>query len=71
MKHKKQGAYHVFNRVWWKRNAEWPEGREPHAGRKTTMGYYGSEAEARAACKEYNDSHDPGPMSRKAEYEEI
>lgn len=66
-----KGSFHVFTRVWWKRNPEWPNGREPHLGRKTTINWFQTEESARAACKQYNDSHDPGPMSRKAEYEEV
>lgn len=61
--------YRVFHRTWWRRNAEWPGGREPGAGRKTTLARHVTEAEARAICKRYNDSHDPGFLSRKAEYE--
>lgn len=29
-----------------------------------------TQEEARAICKQYNDTHDPGFLSRKAEYEE-
>lgn len=68
MRHK--ARYHVFTRVWWKRNAEWPDGREPHMGRKTTINYFHTEESARAACKQWNAQNDPGPMSRKAEYED-
>ena len=64
-------SYRVFTRTWWKRNAAWPRGREPGAGRKTTIQKrVATEAEARAICRRYNESHDPGFLSRKAEFEE-
>lgn len=63
--------YRVFTRTWWRRNPSWPGGREPGAGRKTTIRRnVPTEADARASCRAWNDSHDPGPLSRKAEYEE-
>ena len=63
--------YRVFTRTWWKRNADWPGGREPSAGRKTTIARnVQTEEEAQAICRRYNTSHDPGFLSRKAEYEE-
>ncbi len=63
--------YHVFTRTWWIRNPAWPNGREPGAGRKTTLQRnVQTETEARAICKRYNDSHNPGPLSGKAEYQE-
>lgn len=63
--------YHVFTRTWWRRNPAWPGGREPGAGRKTTLRRnVETEAEARAICKAYNDTHAPGFLSRKAEYQE-
>ena len=63
--------YRVFTRTWWKRNSGWPGGREPCPGRKTTIGKAKTEDEAREICRRYNESHDPGFLSRKAEYEEI
>ena len=56
-------SYHVFTRTWWARNGE------PHAGRKTTLSRRCTYSEARAIAKEYNDTHDPGQRSRKAEFE--
>jgi len=64
-------AFRVFTRTWWRRNSAWPGGREPGAGRKHTLARrVETEEEARAICKRYNDTHDPGFLSRKAEYEE-
>ena len=62
--------YKVFTRTWWRRNPSWPGGREPGAGRKyTIVKNVQTEEEARQICKQYNDTHDPGFLSRKAEYE--
>ena len=63
-------SYRVFSRTWWRRNPSHPGGREPGAGRKTTLARVQTEDEARAICRRYNDNHDPGFLSRKAEYEE-
>jgi hypothetical protein len=52
-------------------NPSWPNGLEPGAGPKTTIAKVRTEEEAQERCQEYNDSHDPGRLSRKAEYEEI
>lgn len=62
--------YNVFVRTWWKRNPNYPGGREPGAGKKRYLKRgVATEEEARRICKEYNDTHDPGFLSRKAEYE--
>jgi len=63
--------YNVFHRTWWKNNESWPNGLEPHAGRKTHITNVGTQEEARQACKEYNDTHNPGRLSRKAEFESL
>lgn len=68
MEHGHEG-YDVFTRTWWRNNPAWPGGREPGAGRKTYLARSVSEERARAICKAYNDSHNPGRLSRKAEYE--
>ena len=62
--------YRVFVRNWWKNNPNRPNGLEPGPGRKTTLDWVYTEQEARQMCKEYNDTHDPGRLSRKAEYME-
>lgn len=61
--------FRVFTRTWWRNNPEWPNGLEPHAGRKYTLGLCNTEAEARDMCAEYAKTHKPGRLSRKAEYE--
>jgi hypothetical protein len=63
--------YNVFVRNWWRRNPSWPGGREPGAGRKTYLNRGVSWADARRICQEYNETHDPGFLSRKAEFEAV
>ena len=64
--------YRVFVRNWWRNNPEWPGGLEPHGGaRKTTIASrVATEEEARSIAQQYNATHKPGRLSRKAEYEE-
>ena len=62
--------YNVFHRTWWKANKSYPGGREPGAGRKTYLRRGVTYDDARAICKQYNDTHEPGFLSRKAEFEE-
>lgn len=61
--------FKTFVRTWWKDNPNWPNGLEPDAGKKKYHGLYRSQQEAIAACREYNDSHEPGRYSRKMEFE--
>lgn len=61
--------YNVFHRTWWRRNPSWPDGREPGAGRKTYLRRGVTLEEARQLCAEYNRTHNPGFLSRKAEFE--
>jgi len=59
-------SYRVFTRTWWRRE----NGRlvpDPGA-RKTTLATHCTEAEALALCKRYRETHEPGPLSRKAEF---
>lgn len=63
--------YRVFTRTWWTKNPKWPNGREPKAGRKYTLGFVYTIEEARRWCRNWNETHDPGPLSRKAEFEEV
>ena len=59
--------YRVFTRTWWKENPDYPNGLEPHVGRKYTIGFANTYAEAVEMCKQWNDCHNPGRLSRKAE----
>lgn len=61
--------YDVFVRTWWKRNPAWPGGREPGAGKKRMIAKRVTESEARRICAEYNSTHNPGFLSKKAEYQ--
>jgi hypothetical protein len=65
-----EARYTVFSRTWWKHNSSWPNGREPCIGNKRTIRRNLTEAEARQLCKEWNAAHAPGPLSRKAEYQQ-
>lgn len=55
----------VFVRNWWKIEKNQ---LIPHLGRKTFLAYNVTESEACEICKEYNNTHNPGKLSRKAEY---
>ena len=60
---------HVYVRTWWRENPKWPDGLEPHPGRKNTLAYVQSEQVARDICRDYNEHNEPGRLYRKAEYE--
>ena len=62
--------YDVFVRNWWKLNADWPNGLEPHAGKRKYIARGLSREEAYKLCQEYARNHAPGRLSRKAEFEE-
>ena len=63
--------YKVFTRTFWRNNPAWPDGREPGLGKKTTLKKnIKTEAEAQQICRDWNRTHEPGKLSRKAEYEE-
>ena len=62
--------YRVFVRGWWKKNKSWPNGLEPNpTARKTTIATVETAEQARSICTVYNANHNPGRLSRKAEYE--
>jgi len=63
--------YNVYTRNWWKKNASWPNGLEPNAGARRHYIVRGieTESEARSIAQEYNRTHNPGRLSRKAEFE--
>jgi len=63
--------FEVFHRNWWKRDPLHKGVKIPGPGRKTHICYANSEAEARAVCKRWNSSHEPGVLSRKAEFERV
>ena len=59
--------YTVFIRNWWAKDGK--GNLYPHTGRKKTVRRGLSIEEARKMCTEYNNSNDPGPLSRKMEFE--
>jgi hypothetical protein len=70
-------SYRVFVRNWWRWESAYglpnaaSRGRlvpDPGA-RKTTLATRCTEQEAQAICRRYQETHTPGPLSRKAEYE--
>lgn len=66
--------YDVFVRDWWREaephDGRWPDNLVPYGGApKTYIARDVTHDEARELCAEYNDSHDPGRYSRKAEFE--
>ena len=64
-------SFQVFVRNWWKLNDEYPDGREPSPGHSYPIEIMATEEEARAMCAEWNATHTPGKLSRKAEFTEI
>ena len=65
----KKNWFRVFTRTWWQENPAYPNGLEPGAGRKKTIGYAATERDARYQCAVWNAANKPGRLSRKAEYE--
>lgn len=65
--------YRCFTRIWWISNPAWPDGREPGAGKKSYHRHPKNLTmqEARDYCQKFNATHDPGPLSYKAEFEEM
>jgi hypothetical protein len=65
-------SYRVFVRNWWRWEYQRDTTRNlvPDPGaRKTTLATRCTEQEAQAICRRYAETHKPGPLSRKAEYE--
>lgn len=63
--------YNVFTRTWWEKDETAFGGLSPKLGRKTFLEKSVTKEEAISICKEYNESHEPGILSRKAEFEEV
>jgi len=59
--------YKVFIRNWWQYDRNGNIVPDSSA-RKYTLDYVSSEEQARKLCAEYNTTHKPGKLSRKAEY---
>jgi len=67
-------SFEIRVRNWWKKNPDWPDGREPCAtpwNKAWLLCTASTEEEARAICQDWNATHKPGKLSRKAEYSEV
>ena len=65
-------GYKVYHRTWWTNNPSWPNGLEPGAGRKTTIrARVDTIEQARDIAQVWNANHEPGRLSRKAEFESL
>jgi hypothetical protein len=63
--------FHVFVCNWWTRDPNDRNKRVPGAGPKRTLARnVATIEEARAIARQYNEKHEPGFLSRKAEFEE-
>lgn len=63
--------FEIFHRTWWRDNPAWPDGLEPCVGESFFIGKAKTEEEAIQMCKEWNDCHDAGRYSDKAEFMKI
>lgn len=70
MRHGTATTYYVFTRTWWRENPRWPNGLEPHAGRRYTIARGCTYEEAQQIAQEWNATHKPGRLSRKAEFDQ-
>lgn len=61
--------YDVFVRNWYKwEHTSFGRRKVPGPGRKTYLQHHVTWTDAREICRQYNDRHEPGPLSRKAEF---
>jgi hypothetical protein len=65
-------AFKVFTRTAWVRTTDpgWPGGIKPGWGRERTLARVATADVARQMCAEWNRTHKPGKLSRKAEFRE-
>ena len=67
-------AYRVLVRNWWRWETDRSGMRrlvpDPRARKTTLHPRVKTEEEAQELCQAYNSTHKPGPLSRKAEYED-
>jgi hypothetical protein len=61
--------YCAFVRSWW--SSDGRGGLIPCAGRKTYIKKYITRSEAKSICEVWNNNHNPGKYSRKAEFDSI
>ena len=63
-----QTYYNVFHRTWW----HWENGvKTPGVGKRKYIQKHVTFEDARELCREWNAAHEPGPLSDKAEFEEV
>ena len=63
--------YRIFHRTWWKHNKNWPDSREPCAGKQIFVSWADTELKAQELCMQWNLNHKQGLYSDKAEYSEV
>ena len=63
--------YEVFKRTWWRENKDYPNGLEPHAGKRRHIAWCDTEEEARRLCHAHNADHNPGRYGMKYEIDEV
>lgn len=61
--------YDVFTRKGWKDNPSYPNGLEPHLGKKTYLAKALSYTDAKKLCEVWNATHKPGRYHRMAEFQ--
>lgn len=61
-------SYRVFTRTWWARDPASGGCLRPQPGRQRTIARGCTLDEARRAAQEWNRTHKPGKLSRKAEF---
>lgn len=64
-------AYQVYLRDWWIDDPKNKLGILPGPGPKELIKVVETFQEARDYCVDYNKTHDPGRLSRKAEFESV
>lgn len=60
--------YTVFTRTWWKSNKNYPNGLEPHMGKRKVIRKGLSIEQARKECEQWNNNNPAGKYSRRAEF---
>jgi hypothetical protein len=65
-------SYQIFTRNWWREarpeDGNWPNNLVPDGTTRRNIARVDTEEEAQEYCREYNNNHSPGRLSRKAEY---
>ena len=64
-------SFQTFTRTFWKLDKNSPDGRSPSIGHAYPLEIVYTEEEAIKVCLEWNATHEPGILSKKAEYTSI